>query len=149
MKTLRCLFFVGLFAVLQFGCASSRDIAPSPDPVMVDYKAVLEANPMPADKKIQVIPVGGNEDVSLFVARFAPGVEVKPHYHQTHSEMIYVIEGTGSMTLGDTDYQLKPGMIHFNPKTKVHSAKNTGDSYLIVLQAFTPKWDKPDRVPVP
>ncbi|XPS87326.1 uncharacterized protein Dvar_53440 [Desulfosarcina variabilis str. Montpellier] len=113
--------------------------------------------------------------------------------------MIYVIEGTGSITLGDTAFQLKPGMIHFNPKAKVHSAKKTGEGYLvpiqkrrfspdsgvgqqiqilkilliflrfefvgrlglgqnspfldghylIVFQAFTPKWDKPERVPVP
>jgi len=74
---------------------------------------------------------------------------VKPHFHKTHAETVYVIEGTGRMTMDGKEIDIKPGSIHFNPIGKVHSVKNTGSTDMVVLQIFTPAWNEPDRVPVP
>jgi quercetin dioxygenase-like cupin family protein len=59
------------------------------------YDAIARANPMPPGKKNRLIPVGGDETATISVGRYLPGAELKAHYHKTHSETVYVIEGTG------------------------------------------------------
>ena len=61
--------------------------------IIAGYNAILKANPMPSGEKAQAIKITGDDMPTLFVARFAQGVEVKPHFHKTHSEIVYVIEG--------------------------------------------------------
>lgn len=139
-----CLFVLLLFAFVFPVCAA--------DPVsqiIVGYEELLKANPMKPGDKVQAITVSGDETATLFVARFVQGFEVKPHFHKTHSEIVYVIQGAARMTIGGKEYDLKPGSIHFNPMTKVHSLKNTSAGELVVLQIFSPEWKQPDRVFVP
>ena len=134
---------------LLFACVS---LVLGADPVGqtgVGYDAILKANPMPPGEKAQAIRIGGDATATLFVARFAQGAEVKPHFHKTHTEVLYVIEGTGRMIIDGKEIDIKPGSILMNPMGKVHSMKNTGSGEIVFLQIFTPEWKEPDRVFVP
>ena len=82
--------------------------------------------------------MGGNRGRNRLIGRFTPGVEVKPHFHKTHSETVYVIEGNGQMVIDGNVVEIKPGTVHFNGAGKVHSVKNTGSWDLIVIQIFAP-----------
>src|SRR5882757_3908409 len=42
--------------------------------------------------------------------------EVKPHCHASHSEQVYVIEGTGQMLVGNQTYDVRPGDLITVPK---------------------------------
>lgn len=72
--------------------------------------------------------------------------EVKGHKHLHHSEQVMVIEGEGSMVLGDKILNIKKGDVIFIPKNTVHSVKNTGIVPLKVLSVQAPFFDGKDRV---
>ena len=85
----------------------------------------------------------------MSIGRYAPGAELKPHFHKTHSETVYVIEGTGVRIMEGKEFAVKPGTVHFNPMGKVHAVKNTGSKDMIFLSVFTPAMKDSDRVPAP
>jgi mannose-6-phosphate isomerase-like protein (cupin superfamily) len=149
VKSMRKAVFCGTLVLLLFAFAPFAGAADPLSQAVVNYADILKANPLPAGEKAQTIKVGEDETASVFVGRFTPGVEVKPHFHKNHSETIYVIEGSGQMVIGGNVVEIKPGTVHFNGKGNVHSVKNTGSSDLIVIQVFAPAWKEPDRVMVP
>lgn len=71
---------------------------------------------------------------------------VKEHYHQDHTEIVYVMEGTGVMTLGEETREVKPGDYIFIPKGTHHSVKVTSTDPMKVLSVQTPEFDGSDRV---
>ena len=147
MRLRRSVAFCGTVVFLLFAfVAFARGAGPASQPI-VNYAEILKANPMPAGDMSQAIQVASDETTTLNVARFAPGAEVKPHMHKTHSETLYVIEGSGQMVIDGKETDIKPGSIIHIPMNTVHSAKLPGG--LTALQVFAPEWKEPDRVPVP
>lgn len=106
---------------------------------------VLKANPLPAGKTSQLIPIAQDDTISAYIVRMMPGAELGPHYHQEHDEIEYVIRGKAQLLINDQWADIRPGSIHFNPMQKVHAARNTGNEPLIVLIAFTPAMKETDR----
>src|SRR5262245_14986009 len=51
--------------------------------------------------------------------------EVKPHYHASHTEHVYVIEGTGQMLLGNQTIFVGPGDLIYIPEGTVHALRVT------------------------
>ena len=133
-----------LCAFVPFGCA-----AETASQALVNYTDLLKANPMPPGEKVQGIKIAEDDTETVNLARFAPGVDVKPHLHKTHTETLYVIEGTGVLVMDGKTFEMKPGSIIVIPMNKVHAAKITGSSDCIALQVLTPAMKEPDRVPVP
>lgn len=72
--------------------------------------------------------------------------EVKAHKHLEHSEQVMILEGEGSMALGDKTFVIKKGDVIFIPKNTVHAVKNTGKIPLKVLSVQAPFFDGKDRV---
>jgi mannose-6-phosphate isomerase-like protein (cupin superfamily) len=69
---------------------------------------ILKENPLPADKKAQMIKIAEDNTITLFILRATDGFEVKPHIHKTHDETVYVIKGTAQMLINDKWVDLKP-----------------------------------------
>ena len=72
--------------------------------------------------------------------------EVKLHKHLTHSETIYVVEGTGKMQLGDKKIEIKKGDVIFIPENTPHSVFVNSEKPLKVLSIQSPEFDGKDRV---
>jgi mannose-6-phosphate isomerase-like protein (cupin superfamily) len=72
--------------------------------------------------------------------------DVKLHKHVSHSEHVYIVEGEGTMTLGDSTLILKPGLLIFIPKGTPHSAKSKRNHKLKVLSIYSPAFDGKDRI---
>jgi quercetin dioxygenase-like cupin family protein len=106
---------------------------------------ILQANPLKAGEKVQMINIAQDDTVSLFVVRLVEGSVVKRHFHKTHDETIYVAKGTGQLLVDDKWVDLKPGSLHFNPMGKVHSTRNTGNESLVFITVFTPAMKETDR----
>jgi quercetin dioxygenase-like cupin family protein len=149
MSSKRNMLALVLFMLFSFVCGSTVCAAEPASAFVKGYDEVLKASPRVPAEKVQPSKVGGDETTTLFVTRVAPGAEVKPHFHKTHSETLYFIEGTGQMILDGKVNEVKPGSIHFNPMTKVHALKNTGKDEMVIFQIFTPVLTAPDRVLVP
>ncbi len=99
----------------------------------------------PADyENIYFRPVYSDSLVSSFVIFVKK--QVKEHKHITHTEHVYILDGTGEMTLGDKKFTVKKGDIISIPKNTFHSLKNTSSVPIKVLSVQAPLFDGTDRI---
>jgi mannose-6-phosphate isomerase-like protein (cupin superfamily) len=71
---------------------------------------------------------------------------VRPHLHRTHTEHVFVLEGSATMTLGDSTRTINPGEVVIIPPGTPHSAHVIGPSPLKVISVQAPYFDGTDRV---
>lgn len=74
--------------------------------------------------------------------------EVPLHKHADHTENIYVLEGKGQFTLGDSVYKISAGDYFNIPKETPHGVIVTSKKPLKVLSIQSPQFDGTDRIPV-
>ena len=146
MKT-RIIITLAIFAclVLSFATVNPAKAANSTEQILTQIDNILNANPLKATDKLQMINVVQDDTTTIYVARFIEGAEVKPHLHKTHNEMVYILKGSGQMLINGNWIDVKPGTFHFNPMNKVHATKNTGKEHLVIFSIFTPSMKEPDR----
>ena len=113
--------------------------------IVAHVDQILKENPLKAGDQVQLIPIAQDDTITLIVGRIIEGAEVKRHFHKTHDETVCVIRGTGQQMINDQWVDIKPGSVHFNPMSKVHSTKNTGSGELIFISIFTPAMKEVDR----
>jgi len=93
---------------------------------------------------IHVEKLGSDSRASEFIIFIKD--EVKAHYHERHTELIYVLEGEAVMTLGETKQVIKAGdFIRINQAT-IHAVKVFSDIPLKVLSIQSPEYNGKDRV---
>ena len=92
---------------------------------------------------IHVQKVHTSEQVSSFVIWVKN--EVKPHLHGNHVEHVYVIEGYGTMLLGDKIKQVKAGDIIAIPPNVIHAVKTLSKTPLKVISIQAPEFFNKDR----
>ncbi|MEQ9187618.1 MAG: cupin domain-containing protein [Cryomorphaceae bacterium] len=71
---------------------------------------------------------------------------VKEHFHAYHTEVVYVLSGKGSMTLGDQEKVIQEGDYIFIPAGTHHAVKVLSDEPMKVISLQTPHFDGSDRV---
>ncbi|NNE55408.1 MAG: cupin domain-containing protein [Flavobacteriales bacterium] len=71
---------------------------------------------------------------------------VKPHYHQKHTETLYVLSGTGEMSLGEKVFSIGAGDFVEIPRGEVHGVTTTSDEPLQVLSIQAPEFFGKDRI---
>lgn len=65
------------------------------------------------------------EDAALDPAAWAHAVDIdgaKPHYHKVSTELYYVLDGEGSVTLDGVQHEVRKGSLVHIPPGVVHSA---------------------------
>ncbi|MBK8497747.1 MAG: cupin domain-containing protein [Flavobacteriales bacterium] len=72
--------------------------------------------------------------------------EVKPHLHRYHTEHVLVLEGEGSMLLGDSTFSIGAGHVIIIPMGTRHAVRTTSDVPLRVISVQAPFFDGSDRV---
>jgi len=136
---------VVIFLPVILTIATNGSTADTTFQLVAHVDEILQANPLKAGEKVQMINIAQDDTVSLFVVRLAESSVVKKHFHKTHDETIYVTKGTGQLLIDDKWVDLKPGSLHFNPMGKIHSTRNTGNESLIFITVFTPAMKETDR----
>lgn len=95
-------------------------------------------------ENVHVQRIQGDSNYTAFVIWIKK--EVKPHYHQHHTEVITVLEGKARMTLNEHRFTLKKGDVLVIPEGSVHSVINNQRKPLKVLSVQTPWFDGSDRI---
>ncbi len=96
-------------------------------------------------KNIHVAPLAHDSLSSSFLIWVKESVAL--HKHEFHTENVYVLKGSGKMTVGDKTFQLSPGSYVFIPANTPHSLvvdKSMG--VMKVLSVQSPNFDGSDRV---
>ena len=66
------------------------------------------------------------EDVCFSPAAWAHAVDIdgaKPHFHKRSTELYYVLDGTGIVTVGGIEHPVSPGTLVHIPPEVIHSAQ--------------------------
>jgi mannose-6-phosphate isomerase-like protein (cupin superfamily) len=120
----------------------------------LEVLSVLVRNPLPADGVLYAVV--GLDDVEAgqatagrmfrllvpcssatqFVGYIPPG-RAPDHYHR-YDEVVYVLQGTGSLHIDGASAPLRPGSCIHLPATLVHSLENEGPGEMQVLGVFRP-----------
>ncbi len=83
---------------------------------------------------------------SLAEARLPVEAKTTPHYHPQTEEIYYILEGTGSMRIGDELREVGPGDAIAIPPGATHQIENTGSVLLKFLCCCAPGYEHNDTV---
>jgi len=75
---------------------------------------------------------------SVVLVRLDPGVVINTHVHPIETETAYVLAGQGTLTHGDQETRLAPGMGVTVPPGLPHSLRNTGSEPLQLIAMHSP-----------
>ncbi len=139
------IYGIVIFLFIFISTLVSINAADTTSQIIANIEEILNANPIKAGEKVQMINIAQDDTITLFVVRAIEGFLLKSHFHKTHDETVCVIKGTGQMLINDKWVDIEPGSLHFNPTGKIHSIKQTGNEPLVVISIFTPALKEPDR----
>ncbi len=69
---------------------------------------------------------------------FEPGQEHAPHAHAGQDKLYYILEGSGTVQVGDETGHLAAGDAAFAPSGIIHSIRNPGPGRLVVMAVLAP-----------
>lgn len=104
----------------------------------------VHISPPKSFENVHVQRIQGDSNYTAFVIWIKK--EVKPHFHQHHTEVITVLEGKARMTLNEHRFTIKKGDVLVIPEGSVHSVINKHKKPLKVLSVQTPWFDGSDRI---
>lgn len=113
---------------------------------LVNLNEIAEENPLENDSQSSVVPVASEEDASINFVQMVPGASIPSHYHASHDELVYIIEGEGMMEINGEVVILRPFDMLYIPSGAVHSLTAINDKNLKGISIFAPAFDGDDRV---
>jgi len=69
---------------------------------------------------------------------FEPGQEHAPHAHQGQDKLYVILEGCGTVQIGEQSELLSAGDAAFAPSGVLHSIRNPGPRRLVVMAVLAP-----------
>ena len=81
----------------------------------------------------------GAEKLQMHVSVISPGKRAHPPHKHVEEEIIYVLEGEGTMMIDDEEFPVKAGSATFLPSWVFHGITNTGSSMLKYMVILEPK----------
>ena len=88
--------------------------------------------------------VHGNMQQSLAEATVAVGAQTQKHLHHKTEELYHITQGVGLMSLGEEQFEVRPGdTVCIKPGT-VHNIKNIGPEPLKILCCCSPAYSDSD-----
>lgn len=113
------------------------EIADPPDPRPSTIVALADVAPTPFGEGAArwCGRALGMRGIAVNVAELGPGQEgAPPHCHSTEEELFVVLEGDGTLTLGDEEHAVRPGSVVGRPAaTGVAHAFRAGDEGMTLL----------------
>jgi len=98
--------------------------------------------PSPSWENVDVKKIADDSLCTSFLIWIRSGV--KHHFHASHTECIYILEGEGLMEFGDTEFNVKAGDFVQVPRGTVHAVQANVPMHVLSIQ--TPQFATDDRV---
>ncbi|HVR03270.1 MAG TPA: cupin domain-containing protein [Polyangia bacterium] len=117
----------GEAAPIRWGIASASKVEP-----------VTLAGGKARVRKLLTTENTGQAAAYLGVLEAEPGAEIPRHVHPTSAEILYVISGGGTLTVGAESLPFGPDTAIHVPENQPHAAAFTGPDKTIMLQLYAP-----------
>lgn len=106
-------------------------------PFMVAPTTPLQPGPGGLDIRVLVRSAQTNMQFSCVEFATAPKkMGPAPHYHKELDELMYVLEGTATVMVEETVYEIPAGGWHFRPRNMVHTFFNQSDKPLRAIDMY-------------
>jgi quercetin dioxygenase-like cupin family protein len=103
-------------------CPNCQQALPMTKVDVTDVAAAVEADKLTEADAFKRTYIGHGKSSSVFVFQGHPG-PFKKHVHITHDEIGYVLNGSGSVTVGEVTRPVNPGDVWIIPSNTPHSAE--------------------------
>src|ERR1041385_8513194 len=103
-------------------CPTCQQTLPMTKVDVVDIDAAVGADKLTDADAFKRTYIGHGKSSSVFVFQGHPG-PFKKHVHITHDEIGYVLNGSGSVTVGEVTRPVKPGDVWIIPSNTPHSGE--------------------------
>lgn len=70
------------------------------------------------------------------VIKISPGGEIKAHYHKVRTEIFYVLQGRGTVSVGGSDFQCEPHDFFLCEAGEIHAFGNLNGTEDFVLSVY-------------
>jgi mannose-6-phosphate isomerase-like protein (cupin superfamily) len=99
------------------------------------------------DLPVKVEPVATDSLASSYIIWIAS--EVKAHLHAAHTEYVVILEGAGTMLLGNQNLTVQKGDLVYIPNNTAHAVEVTSKERMKVLSIQCPEFKGKDRIWLP
>ncbi|RZJ69193.1 cupin domain-containing protein [Flavobacterium sp.] len=109
----------------------------APLPFLIPPKATLEVGPMGSNMRTLIRSEQTNRQFSCVEAVLAPKkMAGSPHKHDDLDELMYFMEGTASILMGEEVVEVTAGSWHLRPRGIVHVVWNSGNENLRLIDMY-------------
>jgi quercetin dioxygenase-like cupin family protein len=112
--------------------SAGRLVVRSPDEVKPIVSGKVSARILFDEK------VTGNAGMSMSVLEFGPGYEVNRHQHDGSTEILYVVDGGGTLTVGSESYKFGAEQVLHIPPGQPHAVRFTGSEKTLAIIFYAP-----------
>jgi len=98
----------------------------------------LKAQEQFAGEKFQKVNIFDSPRMFCDIYCFEPGQEQTLHSHEDNDKIYYVLEGVGTLTVGEESRQVEAGWAVLCPPGEDHGVVNTGADRLVLLVFMAP-----------
>lgn len=108
-----------------------------PLPFLIPPKTPLEPGMLGSEMRTLIHSAQTNGQFSCVEAILGPKkIAGMPHKHSDLDELMYVLEGTASVLMGDEVVQVTAGSWHLRPRNIVHVVWNSGNENLRLIDMY-------------
>jgi mannose-6-phosphate isomerase-like protein (cupin superfamily) len=137
------LLTAGMFALPLSSCSDNKsaqekitEVKP-PLPFLIPSQTPLEPGNMGSNMRTLIRSAQTNKQFSCVEAILAPKkIAGSPHKHDNLDELMYVLEGTASILMGDEVVEVTAGSWHLRPRGIVHVVWNSGNENLRLIDMY-------------
>ncbi len=123
------------FPTFSMGQKSKNEI--SPQPFYIPPREPLVPGPGNSDVRTIIRADQTDRQFSNIEAAMGPKqMGPSPHMHNDLDELMYVLEGTATVMIGDKIYEVEAGGWNFRPRQIVHAIWNASDKPLRFIDCF-------------
>jgi quercetin dioxygenase-like cupin family protein len=126
-------------------CPCCQQTEPMTMPKVVTVNDAVNADKLTTDEAFKRTYVGHGRQSSVFIFQGHKG-PFRAHKHITHDEIGYVLAGSGSVTIGDDTFPVKPGDVWVIPSDTPHAAEFGDECQVLFISSPIDDPDNQDRV---
>jgi quercetin dioxygenase-like cupin family protein len=129
----------------MYVCPCCQQSEPWTEPKVVTVGDAVAGDKLTAEEAFKRTYVGHGRQSSVFIFQGHKG-PFRAHKHVTHDEIGYVLTGSGTVTIGDDTFAVKPGDVWVIPSDTPHAAEFTDECQVLFISSPIDDPDNQDRV---
>lgn len=132
------------FVVLLAGASAAWAQTGTPGPGVYDIDSLLNEHQLVKGQAFRSDVIAWDSTSSVHLTQVETVVEM--HHHAAHDENVWIVRGSGRLTLGDRKIKVKAGQMVHVPRGTPHAFHNMGSNPAVVISVFSPGFDGKDRI---